>query len=117
MCGITGWVGFSEPPEALRLNRLRHRGPDDRGEVTYRGQSGKAKAVLGSTRLAIVDLSPAGHMPMEHPEEPLSLVYNGEVYNFLELRAELEKLGERFFSRTDTEVILRGLPGLGRRGD
>jgi asparagine synthase (glutamine-hydrolysing) len=58
--------------------------------------------------LAIIDLSAAGHMPMEYPGEPLSLVYNGEIYNFPELRTELERSGERFFSKTDTEVILRG---------
>jgi asparagine synthase (glutamine-hydrolysing) len=63
---------------------------------------------LGSTRLAIIDLSAAGHMPMEYPGEPLSIVYNGEIYNFRELRTELERSGERFFSKTDTEVILRG---------
>ncbi len=91
-----------------RLGLLGHRGPDDRGEESYLSASCQVAAVLGSTRLAILDLSSAGHMPMEHPEEPLALVYNGEIYNFPELRRELEGAGERFRSRTDTEVILRG---------
>jgi asparagine synthase (glutamine-hydrolysing) len=108
MCGIIGWTGFSGTNPALRLDLLRHRGPDDQGQEVYRSQSQRATAVLGSTRLAIIDLSPAGHMPMEYPGEPLAIVFNGEIYNFQELRAELESQGERFFSRTDTEVILRG---------
>jgi asparagine synthase (glutamine-hydrolysing) len=108
MCGITGWVGFSGTVPSLGLEQLKHRGPDDQGQEVYRSQSQRVRAILGSTRLAIIDLSPAGRMPMEHPEEPLSIVFNGEVYNFQELRSELEKTGERFFSRTDTEVILRG---------
>jgi asparagine synthase (glutamine-hydrolysing) len=109
MCGIAGWIGYREqnsPP--LHLDLLAHRGPDDRGEERYGSASGRVAAVLGSTRLAILDLSPAGHMPMEHEEEPLSLVYNGEIYNFAELRRELEAAGERFRSRTDTEVVLKG---------
>ena len=108
MCGIAGWIGFREktaPP--LRLELLAHRGPDDRGEERYVSASRRFAASLGSTRLAILDLSSAGHMPMNHPEEPLALVYNGEIYNFQELRRELEARGERFRSRTDTEVILR----------
>jgi len=109
MCGIAGWIGFREQtPPSLHLDLLAHRGPDDRGEGHYVSTSGRVAAVLGSTRLAILDLSPAGHMPMEHPEAPLALVYNGEVYNFPELREELEQAGERFSSRTDTEVVLRG---------
>jgi len=108
MCGILGWTGFSGTNPALRLDLLRHRGPDDQGQEVYRSQSQRTTAVLGSTRLAIIDLSPAGHMPMEYPGEPLAIVFNGEIYNFQELRAELESQGERFFSRTDTEVILRG---------
>ena len=109
MCGILGWIGLEKHSQPLlRLDLLRHRGPDDQGQAVYRSQSGRVTAVLGSTRLSIIDLSLAGHMPMEYPEEPLAIVYNGEVYNFSELRRELEQLGERFFSRTDTEVILRG---------
>ncbi len=109
MCGIAGWISFrNQAPPPLRLELLTHRGPDDRGEERYVSASQKVTAVLGSTRLAILDLSSAGHMPMEHEEEPLALVYNGEIYNFPELRRELEAAGERFRSRTDTEVVLNG---------
>jgi asparagine synthase (glutamine-hydrolysing) len=108
MCGIAGWIGFREYfPPPLRLDLLAHRGPDDQGEKRYVSASQRVAASLGSTRLAILDLSSDGHMPMEHEAEPLALVYNGEIYNFLELRRELTAAGERFRSRTDTEVILR----------
>jgi asparagine synthase (glutamine-hydrolysing) len=109
MGGIAGWINFREyvsPP--LRLDLLAHRGPDDQGEARYVSASQRVAASLGSTRLATLDLSSAGHMPMEHEAEPLALVYNGEIYNFLDLRRELAAAGERFRSRTDTEVILRG---------
>ena len=92
----------------MRKELLRHRGPDDEGVEAFRSSTGGTTAVFASTRLAIIDLSHAGHMPMCHPEEPLAIVYNGEIYNFRELRTELEGRGERFFSATDTEVILRG---------
>ena len=109
MCGLAGWIGFRDTaPPPLRLDLLACRGPDGRGEERYVSASRRVAASLGSTRLAILDLSPAGRMPMEHPDEPLALVYNGEIYNFPELRRELEDQGERFRSRTDTEVILRG---------
>ena len=77
-----------------------HRGPDDGGTIVD-GSVG-----LGSRRLAIIDLSPAGHMPMQSADGTLTIVYNGEVYNHEELRAELEALGHEFRSKTDTEVIL-----------
>ena len=77
-----------------------HRGPDDGGTIVN-GSVG-----LGSRRLAIIDLSPAGHMPMQSADGTLTIVYNGEVYNHEELRAELEALGHEFRSKTDTEVIL-----------
>ena len=70
--------------------------------------SRQVAAYLGSTRPATLDLSATGRMFMEHPDEPLALVYIGEIYNFPELRRELEAKGEWFGSCTDTEVILRG---------
>ena len=107
MCGIAGELHFdaSRPvsPEAvLRMTRaLAHRGPDDEG-LFVRGPVG-----LGHRRLSILDLSSAGHQPMSNEDGSIWLVFNGEIYNFLELRDELERDGVTFRSRTDTEVLLR----------
>jgi asparagine synthase (glutamine-hydrolysing) len=106
MCGIAGvYERGGRPVEAGELKRmadsLRHRGPDDRGVWVGEGVG------LAGTRLAIIDLTAAGHQPMRSDDGSLTLVYNGELYNFRELRAELERGGHRFFSRTDTEVVLR----------
>ena len=84
-------------------DRIAHRGPDDRGYF-YDRERGIAFA---HNRLSIIDLSPAGHQPMSSEDGSFVLSYNGELYNFLELRAELEKLGHRFTSQSDTEVLLR----------
>jgi asparagine synthase (glutamine-hydrolysing) len=86
---------------------VRHRGPDGEGYYTD-GFVG-----LGHRRLAIIDPSPAGHQPMITEDGSLSITYNGEVYNFRELRAELEALGYRFHSNTDTEVVLNALHAWG----
>lgn len=82
---------------------IRHRGPDDGG--AWADPSGQVS--LGNRRLAIIDLSPAGHMPMLDEERALALTYNGELYNYRELRSALETRGYTFRSRTDTEVVLR----------
>ena len=109
MCGIAGLLSDRFPPEELRLrveamqSRLHHRGPDDQG--IFMDPTGRA--ALAHTRLSILDLSPAGHQPMSSPDGRYNIVFNGEIYNFLELRKALEQLGERFESRTDTEVILK----------
>jgi asparagine synthase (glutamine-hydrolysing) len=79
-----------------------HRGPDDSGVDAI------DNVCLGSNRLKILDLSAAGHMPMRDPETGWWIAFNGEIYNFMEIRKELEALGHGFRSRTDTEVILRG---------
>lgn len=103
MCGIAGVVGPRARGETVAgmLAALRHRGPDDEGVVQA------APGVwFGNRRLAILDLSPAGHMPMAEPDRGCWITYNGELYNFPELRAELEREGWRFGSRTDTEVAL-----------
>lgn len=104
MCGIVGGWG----PEALAgveraVDRLGHRGPDDRG--VYRDPAGDI--ALGHTRLAILDLSEAGHQPMLSADERTVLVFNGEIYNFRNLRAELERGGVVFRGHSDTEVVLQ----------
>ncbi|MBI1870481.1 MAG: asparagine synthase (glutamine-hydrolyzing) [Chlamydiae bacterium] len=104
MCGITGIVN-SGGKETLQCmtNMLRHRGPDDRGLEFFP----ELKVGLGHQRLSILDLSPLGHQPMSDETGQFWIVYNGEIYNFVELRHQLEMQGHRFQSRTDTEVLLR----------
>jgi len=107
MCGISGVVNCGNA-EALRRMTLvqAHRGPDDWG-VWDRAFPDGGYIGLGSRRLAILDLSAGGHMPMFNEDRTLAIVYNGEVYNFADLRAELESKGHRFRSSSDTEVVLR----------
>jgi len=112
MCGLTGFLQTAGGSEAdlsatvARMSRcLRHRGPDDEGVWT----DGAAGIALGFRRLSIIDLTPAGHQPMVSSDGRWVLMLNGEIYNFLELRAELEASGSRFRGRSDTEVILEGL--------
>lgn len=99
MCGIAGFQGKFEPPSAVR-SILRHRGPDAYGEYLTRDIS------LYHWRLSVLDLTEAGNQPMENEDGRLRLIFNGEIYNFKELRQELQKKGHRFKSRTDGEVIL-----------
>jgi asparagine synthase (glutamine-hydrolysing) len=99
MCGIVGFKGRREEVLDEMLKSIDHRGPDDFG--TYESDV----CSLGHVRLSIVDLSSQGHQPMIH--ENLKMVYNGEVYNFKEIRAELEQKGYDFESNTDSEVILK----------
>ncbi len=107
MCGICGQLNFSnnEPvnPETIRLmsRSMLHRGPDDEGSFIS-GQVG-----LGFRRLSIIDLT-GGHQPMSDAEQSVQVVFNGEIYNFRELRKELEKCGYKFRTRSDTEVIVHG---------
>ena len=108
MCGISGWFlrqGFARDDAQLvaMADAIEHRGPDDRGYF-YDRECGVAFA---HNRLRIIDLSAAGHQPMASKDGRFVLSYNGELYNFLDLRTELEGLGHRFHSRTDTEVVLR----------
>jgi asparagine synthase (glutamine-hydrolysing) len=133
MCGITGLVS-REPSAALveetsrRLAALVHRGPDDAGMLVFEPRAsslcaidrdghrqpltppvhdaGWANVVLGSRRLAIIDLSPSGHQPMLSADGRYAVVLNGEIYNYVELRRELETRGRHFRSRSDTEVLL-----------
>lgn len=115
MCGIVG-IAACEPVKErgwLRASReaLAHRGPDDAGEWW----AADGRVGLGHRRLAILDLTPAGHQPMLDETETLCLVFNGEIYNFLDLRKELEGKGYAFRSRTDTEVVLAAYRAWGPR--
>ncbi len=100
MCGILATTGDSSGTEAALL-ALGKRGPDDHGVMRFDG------ATLAQTRLAIVDLSPGGHQPMRDNAQDIAITFNGEIYNYKELRQELEAKGHRFSSRSDTEVILK----------
>jgi len=117
VCGISGFL----LPQATSSHRdlearlwamiamLRHRGPDDEGVWTDR------RAGLAHARLSIIDLSPAGHQPMASADETAWITYNGEIYNFAEIRRELEAAGYGFRSRSDTEVIVNGWQAWGEK--
>jgi asparagine synthase (glutamine-hydrolysing) len=106
MCGISGVVNCGDRETLARMTQVQaHRGPDDSGLWERRLQDGSYVG-LGSRRLAILDLSPLGHMPMCNEDRTVWMTYNGEIYNFTELRRELENKGHRFASHTDTEVII-----------
>jgi asparagine synthase (glutamine-hydrolysing) len=119
MCGVAGSIGHldSRRVDAVKVMTLaqRHRGPDDEGSWSFTQADAKRGVALGHRRLAILDLSAAGHQPMVDPESGCVICYNGEVYNFLELRRELEAEGARFASNCDTEVILKGFARWGER--
>lgn len=136
MCGIFGVVSNVLPDNKIikdALDSIKHRGPDDEGfffanisENTYTSASGtdtcpylkeelrdlfdvnisKYQLVLANRRLAIIDLSPKGHQPMSYENNNLWITYNGEIFNYKELKTELKSMGHRFYSDTDTEVIL-----------
>src|SRR6202163_1090907 len=111
MCGIFGILARKTqiPPGVLEqaTRSLAHRGPDDSGTVLLKETQPEPLEIgLGHRRLAILDLSPLGHQPMQDPVSGNWIVYNGEIYNFRELRAELEGLGVGFKTNSDTEVIL-----------
>src|SRR5437763_1531346 len=107
MCGIAGMimpagaVGKHCPQRLINqmLNRLKHRGPDGRGSWNHGGE--QHHVTLGHTRLAILDLSDAARQPMVDPVSGCTLIYNGEVYNFAEIRKDLEREGEVFRSSGD----------------
>ena len=105
MCGIAGLVNIGgesiSPPVLQRMtDSISHRGPDGEGHW-IEGNVG-----IGHRRLSIIDVTPAGHQPMMTPDDRYVLSYNGEIYNFRELRIELEALGHVFNSNSDTEVVL-----------
>ena len=139
MCGIAGIVHFHETlqPETIRrmTDALRHRGPDDEGFLAADLEKGRGvpllgpesplkgpkietfrepvNALLGHRRLSIIDLSASGHGPMSNEDGSVWITYNGEIYNYQDLRSELQGLGHRFQSRTDTEVVLHAYEAWG----
>lgn len=113
MCGIAGIFRFDGRPVApeqveAMARRLRHRGPDD-GGAYIDGEFG-----MGHRRLSIIDLTAAGHQPMQTADGRIAIAFNGEIYNFEKLRRELEFLGATFRSRSDTEVALQAFAHWGR---
>src|SRR5271156_3418781 len=104
MCGIAGLANCGDKEVLARMTSVQaHRGPDDSGLWENRFPDGSYVG-LGSRRLAIIDLSPSGHMPMCNEDGTVWITYNGEIYNFAELRRELLGKGHRFASDSDTEV-------------
>lgn len=105
MCGICGIINFNnqpvqEIPIRKMMHIMKHRGPDDEG-IFLEDHVG-----LGFVRLSIIDLSSAGHQPMLSENKRYVMVFNGEIYNYIELREELQKKGVVFQTRTDSEVLL-----------
>ena len=126
MCGIAGAVFWNDTPDGVdpqtvvrrMTSALAHRGPDGDGVTVCdsgdsRGQA--PRCVLGHRRLAIIDLSERGAQPMKSEATRLWGTYNGEIYNFRQVRNELERIGRRFSSGSDTEVLLQGYEEWGIR--
>lgn len=121
MCGIGGVVLRERQDFDIDgwIERLRHRGPDDKGWAVFAdstlqgadsdGNAPRGTVMLGQGRLSIIDLSERGHQPFFSPDGRYCLSYNGEIYNYIELRRTLEAEGVSFVSQTDTEVLLHGL--------
>src|SRR6266550_1909751 len=109
MCGIFGVVAeggsVSQELVARAERSLGHRGPDDSGTVVIHSGQG-CQVTFAHTRLSIIDLSPLGHQPMQDPSTGNWIVFNGEIYNFRELRCDLMEKGAEFRSQSDTEVVL-----------
>lgn len=113
MCGIAGFIAPQDEASIARMtNALGHRGPDGEGAAPLR-YGKQTVGWFGHKRLAILDLSEAGHQPMSTEDGRFSITYNGEIFNFHEVRAKLEQAGDRFTTRTDTEVILKAFRAWG----
>lgn len=113
MCGICGIINPpGRQPEAQHIHSMmkamKHRGPDDEGTFFHQNIG------FGFVRLSILDLSPAGHQPMQSKDGRYTIIYNGEIYNYIELREELKTLGHIFTTGTDTEVLLAAFSEWGR---
>ena len=117
MCGIAGAIGRNADAALVEQMSacVAHRGPDDEGIADLIDASGRRCGSLAQRRLAIIDLSPAGHQPMIGGDGRYTLVFNGEIYNYRELRTELARSGAAFSSDSDTEVLLVGLAREGHR--
>lgn len=115
MCGIIGQINLTQPINEAEFLAMRdtliHRGPDDAGHWTNASHT----VALGHRRLAFLDLGPEGRQPLSSPDGRFHLTFNGEIYNYLELRAELEATGHQFRTQTDTEVILNGYAAWGTK--
>src|SRR5690242_17487993 len=111
MCGLAGYVSWTSPPDEQVLRAmeksLHHRGPDE-GNVWFDQHCGFAHR-----RLRVIDLSPVAAQPMSNETGKLKIVFNGEIYNFPELRRRLQELGHNFKSNSDTEVLLHGYESWG----
>lgn len=116
MCGIIGYIDFSRKSTKETLinmtDVIQHRGPDDCGYEFVSDEN--AVVGLGFRRLSIIELSALGHQPMFSDDEKLLIIFNGEIYNFREIRTELEKIGHPFKSNSDTEVILKSYQQWGK---
>ena len=123
MCGISGILSLTDSVDVnsikLMTDIIEHRGPDGFGYMAYNshedsfeifqsidGSESGYNLLFGHRRLSILDLSKAGAQPMSYSEEKYCITYNGEIYNYLEIRSKLKSLGHNFRSQTDTEVIL-----------
>lgn len=115
MCGITGFFDFNNNTSREILLQMvasmHHRGPDDAGVELL--QDANCLLGFGQARLSIIDLSEAGHQPMMYKH--LTIVFNGEIYNYKEIRSELVKKGHAFSTQTDTEVILHSFEEWGTK--
>lgn len=105
MCGINGRISnqhqsYTDKDIRTMMQKMHHRGPDDTGTFFSEG------LVFGFVRLSIIDLSPAGHQPFQSPDGRYTMVFNGEIFNYVELKEELTSLGHTFLTKTDTEVLL-----------
>ena len=138
MCGIFSIINLNQKntlnfSDLKKINNtLQHRGPDDEGYLIFDNELQKQtisknfdlcseknlndlnfKVALLHRRLSILDLSPLGHQPMSDINDRYHIVFNGEIYNFIELRKELEKLGKKFITKTDTEVLVQAYENWG----
>src|SRR5665213_283495 len=101
MCGI--WFSLGFPPDPARIDLVAHRGPDGRGWQVFDSAAGLV--ALGHRRLSIIDLSEAAAQPMSYDDGRYWVVYNGEIYNYIELRRELEGAGHHFHTQSDLSLI------------